>query len=178
MRSILGTLFIVGAIGISSFFVQPILEDIQGLTAAKHELESAISRLRELGKIRDGLLDAYNSISQRDLAILRELLPSSPQSTLLLVNVDDLTNQSNMTLKRISIQESSSMPATSQKSDKSLASLNFQISVSGSYNSFRSFLKAVEASRRIIDIEQITFTPAKKDSYEFSLQGRTYWQRQ
>ena len=62
----------------------------------------------------------------------------------------------------------------------------FQISVSGSYSSFLSFMKALEKSRRLIDIDNLSCDTGfvgtdgkvvKSDFYEYIISAHAYWKK-
>jgi Tfp pilus assembly protein PilO len=174
-KNLLAILFILAALGTAIYWTRPLFEEVQTLIAKREELNTTLLRFQELKKVRDELLNKYNSISREDLKRLEELLPRSPEVGLLLVNLENVSRTQGVSLNGLRVEEIIGSSANS-KNENSLQSLPVEISVSSSYEVFRSFLSALELSRRIIDIESVSFAAGDENNYNFAIKGVTYWQ--
>lgn len=177
-RNIFGIILILTGLSVSIFWTYPLWLEISEIQASKDELNKILGRVSQLAQKRDEVLAEYNSIPRADLESLEEFFPKNPESGLLLVNLDNLSRENSMLLKNISITEGRAEDLGQNPGE--INSFPFQISVSGSYGSFRSFLESLEKSRRLIEINQLSFDSGKaadRDFYEFSLQANTYWHK-
>ena len=180
-RNFLGLVLIVAAAGVSAFWAYPLWLGVGELGATKEELTRTVNQVKDLARLRDDLLARYNSIPRQDLESLEEFFPRSPEAGLLLVNLESLARGSGLLLKTIAVSEGGELQVQpADQPQEKVSSLPFQISVSGSYAAFRSFLAALESSRRLIELDQISFDSGKagtKESYEFTIQAHTYWRK-
>jgi len=177
IRSSVGIILILLALGIMNFWVRPLWVSIGISSQEEAALETALSRFRELKEYRDTLLETYNSIGQEDLERLKEFLPQSEKAGLLLVNLENLGKSSGVLMKNIDVQSQRGKEEVMASGE--VERLPFSLSFSAPYAPFRSFLAALEGHRRLIEIERISFpVPVREtDSYEFSIQAHTYWQQ-
>lgn len=190
-RNLLGILLILAALGVSLFWTRPRWAGIQEMQIRKKELGDAIARFQELKKVRDELLVKYNSISSEDLSRLEEFLPRTEKAGQMLVNIEVLTEENKVTLKNINIQreagekKSPKGPGENAREDTAglalaaiaPAVLPLEVSVSGSYESFRLFLAGIEKNLRLIDVESITFAAVDTGNYDFSMRASAYWHK-
>lgn len=190
-RNLVGILLIAAALGTALFWTRPMWASVQVLEAKKGELKSAIKRFQELKKVRDDLLAKYNSISAEDLSRLEAFMPKTSEPGPMLVNIEKLTEENRVVLKNVNITreaetEQQGRPGLQTAPGKggsgaaltvSHSVLPLDITVSGSYESFRIFLRAVEKNLRLIDVELITFSPSEIDNYEFSIRASVYWHK-
>lgn len=158
-------------------WVKPLWADIQGLNSSKQELQTAINNMKERAKDRDRLLEKYNAIAEEDLARLNEMIPPDVDIAKLLVNMDDLAKTNGLILKRIDAKESKEGSAVVGGGPQNFEPISLELSVAGSYQSFRNYLAALEKNLRLIDVADITFSASEKDSYEFTIRAVIYSQK-
>lgn len=174
IRNTAGIILILLALGVMNFWTRPLWVSTRVSLREKEELETTLSRFQELKRVRDDLLEKYNSISKEDLGRMEEFLPQNQEAGLLLVNLESLSASSGVLLRNIEVQtqrEEEPLPLGEPQR------LPLSLSFSSPYATFRSFLKVLEEHRRLIDVERISFSAGGADSYEFSVQAHTYWQK-
>lgn len=179
-RNLLGILLLVAGAGVGALWAYPLWLEVGELGQARAELNVTVNRVKDLAQLRDDLLERYNSISPGDLASLGELLPRSPQAGLLLINLENLSRSSGLLLKAITMTEGGEAPPGPGQPPEKVSDFPFQISVSGTYASFRNFLALLEVSQRLMEIDQLSFDAGEvgaKESYEFNLKAHAYWRR-
>ena len=180
VRNLLGILLILAAIGVAVFWTNPLWISVQELRGEKAELVGAIQRFQELKKVRDDLFQTYNSISPSDLSRLEEFLPKSENIGLLLVNMEKLSQDNKMLLKQINVENAENKAGVSASiaglpGTAGFSKIPVTLSVSGSYDSFRFFLGALEKNLRLIDVDTISFNASEKGTYDFSVSAVAYW---
>jgi len=180
-RSFIAITFLGLAIILFFGWTMPIWNDIKELKAERSAYAKALISSRDLQDIRDRLLTQYNSISQEDLERLNVFLPTSVDAGGLITEFENRAQANGLTLKKISIQtqEVTKTKSTTLKapSESLFESAVVDLRVSGSYESFLSFLKDLEQSLRLIDVQQLSFISGTTDSYEFNIQGKVYYQK-
>lgn len=188
-RGVFGSLLIGLSVLVFFFWTYPIWNDISLVKDKQAEVKSSLERVINLERKRDEIAAQYNAISADDRAKLNEFFPRSPESGLFIMNLDNISNSNGMLLKKIDLDESGKAVAQQQsgaeQASEKFISLPFQILVSGNYDSFLRFLDAIEKSRRLIDIDKLTFSSgsvvdgakSKGDFYEYSISAHTYWKK-
>lgn len=196
MKNIIASLLIVSAGGLFYVYVSPTYEEIKALRVEKAEYDDALADSQKVQEKRDELLERYNTdFSPNDLESLEKLLPSRVDNIRLIIEIDGIAAKYGMVLKNV--QVSASAADTSGSADfpnqampgaeaPSYGTAQFSFEVSGSYETYRSFIKDLEYSLRIIDLREISFAAEKNDSdaktgrtgfdrYDFKTAIETYW---
>ncbi len=177
MRIITSFLFLATAVTLFFVKTQPYLNDIKTLQLEKQEFGDALANSRELQILRDKLLSQYNAISQDDRDRLNKLLPLQIDSSNLIVMFEEIVKTHGLLLKKVDIKESK-QPAGSQTVLGEVSSpyktINLTLSVSGPYASVLALFSDLDKSLRLVDVENISFSAAATDTYEFSITARTY----
>jgi len=177
-KSIFGILLILLGAAVGFFGAYPMWLDIADMQAERGSLTETKKRMEKLAEKRDEISAKYNSISPADLAKLEEFFPRQADSDILLINMDKLASENGMILKNISMAEGKDEVVKQKES--TVENFPFDISISGSYSSFQAFLKALEKSRRLIEIERLTFDSGKaagREFYEFTVDAYTFWRK-
>lgn len=182
MKYVISLILIGGAIAVFFLLTQEEIDKITILRAEETEIQQSLSELQELSRIRDQLLSQYNAINPLDLARLNHIVPSGIDSGLLIAEMEAFSQQNNLILRNISIEEEKSQTGkkgaierTETKSVFQKIPVSFQ--VSGSYGAFRDFLTRLETNTRIMDIGTVRFnvTADETDFYDFSVEANVYW---
>lgn len=178
MRVIISFLFLATAVVLFFVKTQPYLNDIKTLQLEKQEYGDALASSRELQTLRDKLLSQYNAISQDDRDRLNKLLPLQIDSSNLIVMFEEIVKAHGLLLKKVDVKESKQQSANSSVVLGAVSSpyktINLTISVSGPYASILALFSDLDKSLRLVDVENISFSAATTDTYEFSITARTY----
>ena len=167
-------LLLVASLAALGWFGLPQWQDFQHLRAQQTVLESIATNTGNVINVRNDLLNRYNAISPEDQNRLKALLPSESNEEQLLDLIEAITLRHGLLLKTISVREMKQVnPLIVSSSQKKLyAEVTFEISVTGTYQSFRTFLAALEQNARLIEIETLSFSSGEADSLEFSIRAR------
>lgn len=180
-KSVFGVFLILIGLIIFAFWTYPMWTEMTLISAERDELRDTLKRVNDLSKKKDQISKDYNSISQKDLDSLEEFFPRTPESGVLLLNMDKLAKENGMILKSIGMTEGQDEPIAKDSNPK-VKNFSFMATLSGSYSSFSSFLKSLEKTRRLIEIDKLTFDSgndqqSRKDFYEYSLSAHTFWRK-
>lgn len=134
-----------------------------------------INTAKEVKNSIDKVLGDYNNISQENVDKVNKIIPSTPESMNLVVQIDGIMKKNGLSLKNIDTRNIVS--ENSAFENKTYGSIALSIQTQGSYGSFHSFLKDLEKSLRLIDVNSIKISPAGQNSYDFSVEAVSYWRK-
>ncbi len=177
-RGIISLFFLGVAIVVFFAWTNPNFESVKSLREQEAAFDGILASTKQLQAIRDGILSDYNSITRSDLERLNKLLPSQMKAVKLVIEIENIAKKHNLLLKNIDVKK----PAEEKKSvfgaeKKYFDKIPVSISLVGRYNLFISFLNDLEKSLSLIDIDRLSFSSGKTDSYEFNISAVTYWKK-
>ena len=157
------------------FFLQtrPILdrsEEVEKQRAALEEAVKSNDQYRELLKEKNTL---FNQIDEVKKAQLKKFLPDSIDNVRLIIDINKIASDYGMTIRNITIKGTDTSALGPDSRPYGVATLGF--SVSGPYQTFKRFLRALETSLRLIDVTALSFTSGDRDLYEYNLEIKAYW---
>ena len=174
---------IVAAIAGFVIFIVPTYQDIGTLRAQAADYNAVLDNAKLLQQQRNTLVSKYNAFDPNALAKLGTMLPANPENVQLILELNAAASQYGMVLQNVTIDtpDAGAQPAvarpggTAQSPD--LGALTITFSLSGPYNGFTNFIKTIEKSLRVIDIQKVTFTALddKTQNYQYTVAVKTYW---
>jgi Tfp pilus assembly protein PilO len=168
------TILLITSLATLGFLEFPQWQEFQRLRAQQSILQSIAVNANEVIDTRNQLLSRYNAISLGDQARLDALLPSAVSEETLLDLLQELSIRHGLLLKTISVRKTEiKNPLVIISQSKPYDEVIFEISVAGTYQSFRGFLASVEQNARLVEVDSITFSAGEADSFEFSIHART-----
>ena len=189
MSNIISIFLILVSIGVFFGYVSPTYRAVTGnvelsersISELKEEQSryiDALNKTKEIEQARTGLLEEYARIPADGRERIEKLLPDHIDSVRLIIDVNNMAAQYGMKLKNISPTQSDSATApaaslTLGPAQERFKSVGLKFSVDGSYDNFRSFIRDLEQSLRLVDIETISFS-SREDLYEYVVAVSTY----
>jgi Tfp pilus assembly protein PilO len=141
------------------------------IEARNKELESKRDYFSQVEKISQDL-----KIYEAQLAKISSALPPDPSLPALFNFLQKSASQSGLILEKISLGG-----IVAQKKDEKpgvIKEIMVNMELSGSYESFKNFLSAMEKSARLIEVESISFSspeePGDPFSFELSIKTQSY----
>lgn len=188
MRIIFTILLILASLALIFLVARSLWGEIALLRNENAALSEAISKLRELRSLRDDLLATYNSIPRGSLLRLQEFLPERTESGSLLIALERMAKERGLRLRRIEFLKDQlpggraaapSQAARIAKRPEAPANvLNFNLTVSASYEAFKSYLLALEKNLRLTDVLDISFAGGAGNVFEFAIRAKSYYQKE
>lgn len=171
-------LLVALSVGAFIWYIDPTYAEIRALQedVAKHD--EALGKANELRELRGALEDKRNNIDDAQVDRLLKLLPNNLDSVRLVLDLDAIAIKYGMRLSGLTIEEKVDAPPQgelSQGDSQKYNSINIGFGVKGSYSNIRSFIRALEASLRLVDVESITFASEAEGIYDFKIDLKTYW---
>lgn len=201
MKSIISIILIAASISFFIFFTKPKWAELKANRLEVEKLNVAQENAKKLKERIKSLLDVKNAITVTDLEKIKKMIPNNVENVKLIIDFDNMV-QSLVTEKGTSNLYKSTNPADSGKisidnpkitqstaivdgsfDPTQLGAADFSFNVSLTYDDFIDFLKRIETSTRIFDVESITFsTPSlaagknpNEIVYTFNVGLKTYW---
>jgi len=187
MSRILPIFAVLIAFGLFFGYINPTYSgEIAKISAQIREYDSALAAADQFAAKENELSQQQASINQDGLKRLETFLPDGVDNVQLILDLDALAARSGVQLSNFDIEQSASTasaPAMTEPGTLSLEtsnpteSLRLSVSATGTYQSFRTFLSAVEQSLRILDVDEITVTDSTTGVYTYTATFRIYWLR-
>lgn len=182
MRLILSILMLVASIGGFVGFIVPQYKAVQALRVQAADYNKVLENARTLQEERNKLVTKYNAFDQSLLGKLEAMLPRNPENVKLILELDSIAKQYGVVLQNVKIEDTSGQTQATLRPgaapvNQDIGTLSITFSVAGSYEGFTNFIKTVEKSLRIVDIQKITFTALDetKNTYQYTVGIKTYW---
>lgn len=182
MRLILSILMIAASVAGFAGFIVPHYHQVSALRVQEADYQRILQNARTLQEERNTLVQKYNAFDPQALARLGEMFPSNPENMQLILELYALASQYGLSLQNVKIEDPAtdstavSRPGTPSSSSE-VGTLRINFSVVGPYGGFTDFLRGVERSLRIIDVEKVSFSAAdeKTQTYQYTVGIKTYW---
>lgn len=199
MRFIFPTLLLLASLGLFVLYTNPTYKKVNELRNTDAAYTSALSNSRKLISVRDTLAEKYNSLSLDDRDRLMKLMPDNVDNIRLILDIEKIARQYGMLPSGIKFDASKTekqsgttatqpkTPAEAREANLPYGTFDLEFTVSGSYAKFLSFLRDMEQSLRIVDLEAIAFSssggeqgqgnqsPLQSGSYRYTFKIKTYW---
>lgn len=175
-------ILILISVGLFYLHISPRYHEVQNLQDQQKQYKDALARASELGSVRDTLLTKYNSFSQSDLARLERIVPEKVNTVKLIADTDSIAGRYGITIKSITASEqpvdNNQSVVTSATPAKAYKTTVITFKFSATYPNFVLFLKDLEKSLQLIDVEKVTFDvpsdASSKGLYDYTASIDTY----
>ncbi len=186
-RVFITIILILGSGVVGPFYLRPAFREFQRIRTETKLLRDISAELDELTQNRDSLIQSINAVSKDNLRRIEQTLPSGPKAAEFLVLLEALAKKNEVVLRQVSLTDSPKEGAAA-KQPKPAGVIAFSapgdikdypvdLTVSGTYSAFKDFLRDIERSLRIVDVQSISFSAAGRgDQLEVSIRGKTYYQ--
>ncbi len=176
-------IFLVGiAAGLFFVYTDPTYQRIKATRAQEMEYDQALTKSKELLALRNSLIAKRNTFSADDVQKVERVLPDNVDNIRLILDTETIAQRYNLHVQNIGIKSpqagrSDRSQLAVGETDDPVGSVQFSFAVSAKYEDFVRFLKDLERSVRIVDIESISFSIGLGDLADYSVSIKTYWLR-
>ena len=189
MNNSIAVILILLSFGLFFFYANPTYQgetgapqsankSVKELLKEQEDYREALAKSKEIELTQTGLITQYNGISEEDKERLLKLLPDHIDSVRLIIDINNIAAQYAMSLKNIDVVEGdageSAQGGTIGPSEALSGKVAFAFSLSGTYDKFRSFLRDLEQSLRLIDVASVAFGGGKEEEYDYQVTIHTY----
>ncbi|MBI3632665.1 MAG: type 4a pilus biogenesis protein PilO [Candidatus Vogelbacteria bacterium] len=169
---------IITAAAAGLFFLQtsPTMDRVrvaESERVAYSDAEKSSEQYQELLKAKNAV---FNNIDDSKKESLKKFLPDSIDNVKLIIDINQIASDKGMTIRNISIKGGNGSSVGPDTRPYGVATLGF--SVTGTYQTFKDFLKDLETSLRLIDVTSVSFSSGDKDQNEYNIEVNSYWLKQ
>lgn len=190
MSRLFPVLLILLAVGLFLGYVNPTYTgSITTLSREIHDYDRALASAKQFKEKEVQLTAERNAISPEALSRLQAYLPDSVDNVQLILDLNSLAARSGVSLSNFEIEDS--RPVSADASGGAIAesgalpleqlgptdSLRLSVTARGTYDSFRTFLGAIEGSLRPLDVVDLEVKDSTTGVYSYSVTFRLYWLR-
>lgn len=164
-------------------YTDPAYQAAKELQAQVDSYDNALTKSKELIKVRDQLLTKRNALQIEDLQKLGKMLPDNVDNIRLIIDIDNMAAKRGVPLKDVTLGEISDSttardPLAVAESGSPVGSVALTFTVSTTYENLLALIADLEHSLRVVDIEEISFATGETSSIvDYTITVRTYWLR-
>jgi Tfp pilus assembly protein PilO len=189
MRFILPIILLILSVGLFLEYTNPTYQEMKVAQALAKQYDTALGNARELNKQRDELNNTYRSMSPESLDRLSKLLPDNADNIHLIIDIQRMAESYGMSLSSIKFDAGETTTATGNpqlsaaaaadvsQSAKEYGTFNLQFTTNATYPNFLTFIRDIESSLRLTDIQSVEFSSVdqSKGTTSYTVKLRTYW---
>ena len=181
MNIIAPIFMILAAVGIFYGYTNPnyrgedVPMNIVKLMEERKKYGEALINSNDLITERNKLANKYNSMSSNDTERLKKLLPDHIDNVRLIIDIDGIASRHNLNIRNINISDSAGDGDALGPDNNPYGTVSLKFNIIAPYEKFKSFIKDLEDSLRVVDITGISFSAAESGSYDYGVAIKTYW---
>ena len=166
-------LILIIATVIGVILILPEYQEIQNLKLGIEEKKTEIKNEQDYSADLKNIEDKLNQY-QNQLAIVKYAIPGELSLPILYDFFQNKCSEYGLILS--SISHSVKLPSTDEGALQ-ITEVDINLSVMGSYSSFKNFLSGLEKSAKIFEVENFSFSSPKdeKEPFDFSILIKTYF---
>lgn len=153
---IISLIFLIGALAVFFMFVLPILKDIRELNKKLAQEKKHYEVQLQAVQTAKSIINRYRS----NLSFAQDVstaLPRDPDIQNLIKQLEIISQESNIEIKDLSFEKIASLPISEEgELVQPYQTLIINLNLLGTYEDFKTWLSAVEANRRLMDVNKIT----------------------
>ncbi len=176
--------FIIIALCVGMYFlyISPMLGDIDERRGKLAEYRSALEQTKELKIQRDAAISAYNNIGETDIARLNKIIPEKFEGVLFVNDINAIASRNGIKMSEFKTNETqtpSRNTSTVETNGKSYKVVTVSLKLTGQYDQFIKFLKEIESSLQLIDVNTLSIASGKvqkatDNNLDYSVEINTY----
>lgn len=180
MKSLMPIILIAVSIGVFIFFVDPQYDEIKETRETIDENKNLLELANQLRRERNTLSDKFSDISEEDRERLGKVLPDNVDNVRLILDIQDIARDFGIQILNINVQASQDNQQEGRLIDNTnnaYGTIAVNFSVSAEYDVFKSFMRRLENSLRLIDIQSFSVSAGDGLFYNYNVSFNTYWLR-
>jgi Tfp pilus assembly protein PilO len=178
MKNSTAFILILISVGLLYTFILPQYDKVNTQRAEQAQYQNILQNVSELQAKRDELLVKYQNIPKANIDAITKILPDNVDTVSLAMNLDTIASHYGLSIKSIqtSKDDQNNSSTIVQGAPTTLyGSVAFNFSVVSNYANFRKFMKDIEQSLRITDVQSVSFQSNANGLYEYQVSIKTYW---
>jgi len=154
----LSVIFLAGALVVFFVLDWPIFKKIGELNKKINQEQTQYENQYKAVEVAKSIINQYKSLLSVSQTISLSI-PRDPEVQNLLAQLENITTQSGLALQNINFENiGATLPQSQKDIVKSYRTLRLTLGLLGNYESFKTWLGAIENNIRLMDVVKITFT--------------------
>jgi hypothetical protein len=175
---ILPTLALFISVGMFFAYVNPTWRGPIAETKAAIALtDQALEAAEEYKMQQNALAAKRDSIDPESLRRLELFLPDSVDNVGLILDLNALAARSGLSLTNIDVVSNELTAPEGEQAASPIGSVNLTLSAAGTFSALETFLERIEASARLLDVQEIIVKGSSTGVYSYQMVIRLYWLR-
>ncbi len=182
---ILPLLALIIAVGMFFAYVNPTWTGtIAATKAAITSDDQALAAAAAYTTQQNELVQARDAIAPADLTRLATFLPGSVDNVGLILDLGALAARSGISISNINVATNDTAAGANNSGGGALSaganpvgSIDLSLSAVGTYAALKTFLRGVETSERLMDVQDLAITGSDTGVYTYKITLRIYWLR-
>ncbi len=192
LRILIPIILILVSILVAYFYIKPLYSDITHVRSKKVLVVDALKEIKDIGNTIDKLRSNLKDISSVNMSKIDTILPSSVDKVRYLNMVNLLAYSEGLSLGNLKISNSEAKNNTNISNlpvgvkgvhiPSKIENMNIEFSVSTKYEDFKKFLKSLEQSLVLLNVDSISLDSGnvntkdskKDDIYNYKVKLTTY----
>ncbi len=186
MKFIFPSILVLISLGLFFTFTKPQYDDIQTYQDKMTQYDSALGNEARFERERDSLSKKFHNFPSETEDRMVKALPDNVQNIQLVIALQQIAQGYGMNISGISFGSVVSSQSTSTsllpsgqragQDNNEYGTFDIAFTVAGNYEKFLVFLKKLESSLRILDIQSVDFSSdSSGGSYTYTVKLKTYW---
>lgn len=181
MNLITPIFLIIASVGIFYGYINPnyrgenVPMNIEKLMQERKKYAEALNNSNNFISIRNDLVEKMNVMPANDLERLKKLLPDHIDNARLIIDIDGIASRYGLNIRNIDIGDNIGSQDVLGPDNNPYGTLIFKFNIIAPYDKFKSFIKDLEESLRVIDVVGISFDSMEAGYYDYKVTIKTYW---
>ena len=161
MKNILPVILIIVSIAGFYLYIKPEYEAITALQVEQGQYKDAIAKSTELVNLYNELGQKYNNFPSADLKRLDTMIPNNPDNVRLVMDINNIGLTHGISIRSVKIQDGPNQGGNSfdASAPAPYRSTITSFTAKSAYTSLTDFIRDLEKSLRIMDIQSVTIVP-------------------
>lgn len=172
---------IIASVGIFYGYINPnyrgenVPMNIEKLMQERKKYTEALNNSNDLISVRNNLVEKSNMMHADNLERLKKLLPDHVDNARLIIDIDGIASRYGLNIRNLGIGNDVGNQGELGPDNNPYGTINLKFNVIAPYDKFRTFIKDLEESLRIIDVVGISFSSTETGYYDYGVTIKTYW---
>ncbi len=181
IRRMLPLILIIAAAGLVAFSVVPKYQEMGELKAQIAEVNQSISVAKQADTLAMEHQETLEVITEEDKQKLDRVLPGSVDKIALMHDIRGIAAEEGVSIVKARVVEGQTEEDKQDKKEEDTAEENalyeketLSITIEAPYRSFVAFLRTLEKSLQLIDVEYVSFKSTEEEPYLFDMDISVY----
>lgn len=185
MKAYLPIILIILSVGAYYMFIKPTYSDVKILMEDKKNSEEVLQKAKGIITKRDEMTSSYNALSPEEKDKLKKIVPDVFDGPMTAYQINSIASKQGMIINDVKIIEAETNSPEMMVTGEEVIYKTHKVAfvVEGRYENFVAFIKDLDSSLNIIDINTISISisgtdkeskEVKSQSMKYSIDFQTY----